>query len=221
MIKNIVLSNTYRMSSNPNLADNQAAAKDPKNTLLYRMPKRRLQSEMIRDAVLTVSGTLDPKLFGPSVPTHLTSFMTGRGRPSTNGPLDGDGRRSIYLEVRRNFLSPMMLAFDMPSPFSTMGRRNVSNVPAQSLMMMNDPFVLQQASTWAERILAQPGTVKERITNLFENALARPPSDVQLESARQFVKHQARLYEVPEDDIHVWADLCHVLFNMKEFIYLN
>ena len=80
--------------------------------------------------------------------------MDGRGRPQHSGPLDGDGRRSIYLSVRRNFLNPMFLAFDTPVPFSTMGRRNVSNVPAQALTLMNDPLVAHLARLWADRLIA-------------------------------------------------------------------
>ena len=68
-------------------------------------------------------------MYGPGVATHSTSYMDGRGRPGHSGPIDGEGRRSIYLSVRRNFLNPMFLAFDTPVPFSTMGRRNVSMSP--------------------------------------------------------------------------------------------
>ena len=90
-----------------------------------------------------------PKAYGPGVPTHRTAFMTGRGsRPS--GPLDGHGRRSVYQAVYRNFLSPFLLAFDMPSPFGPKGRRSSSNVPAQALTLMNDPFVQRMAVIWAK-----------------------------------------------------------------------
>ena len=126
----MVTSSTYRMTSVP---QGDAERLDPTNTYLHRMNVRRLEAEAIRDSLLAVSGRLEPSMYGPSVPVHLTSFMEGRGRPGRSGPLDGDGRRSIYLNVRRNFLDPMFLAFDMPVPFSTMGRRNVSNVPAQAL----------------------------------------------------------------------------------------
>ena len=124
------------MSSKPVNAASEA--KDPANILLHRMPVRRLQGEAIRDAILAVSGRLDKKMYGAPVAVHLTTFMEGRGRPGRSGPLDGAGRRTIYQEVRRNFLSPMMLAFDMPQPLSTFGRRTTSNVPAQSLIMMNE-----------------------------------------------------------------------------------
>ena len=102
--------------------------------------------------------------------------MDGRGRPGDSGPLDGDGRRSLYLNVRRNFLNPMFLAFDFPAPFSTMGRRNVSNVPAQALTLMNDPFVVGQARLWADRLLAEDrdGPADRRRT--ARAALRRRPS---------------------------------------------
>lgn len=119
----------------------RALEADPKNLLWHHCPPRRLQGEVIRDSLLALSGRLDPMAFGPPVPIHLTAFMDGRGCPKNSGPLEGDGRRSIYIAVRRNFLSPFMLTFDTPVPFSSMGRRNVSNVPAQALILLNDPLV--------------------------------------------------------------------------------
>ena len=90
------------------------------------------------DSLLAVAGNLDLKMYGPSIPVHLTPFMSGRGRPRTSGPIDGAGRRSVYISVRRNFLSPMMLAFDTPIPFNAIGARNKSNVPAQALILLNE-----------------------------------------------------------------------------------
>src|SRR5439155_2298550 len=118
---------------------------------------------------------LDNKLCGPGVMPHLTPFMVGRGRPDHSGSLDGGGRRSIYINVRRNFLTPMFLAFDYPIPFTTMGRRSVSNVPAQALTMMNNPFVKEQAELWAKRALADKGlTTAQRIDALYLSAFGRP-----------------------------------------------
>jgi hypothetical protein len=208
------------MSSKPGCDGGRAERVDPENRLLHRMPKRRLQAEAIRDAVLAVSGRLDPAMYGPSVPVHLTSFMEGRGRPGS-GPLDGNGRRSVYVEVRRNFLSPMMLTFDMPSPFSTMGRRSVSNVPAQSLILMNDPFIVSQARLWAERALHEHESTEQRIMAMFLAAFAQNPTRAQVDRAREFLDAQAVLYKTSPDDIRVWADLAHTLLNMKEFTFLN
>jgi hypothetical protein len=212
-IRDLVLTNTYRMSSQP---DEQADRVDPQDLLLHRMRVRRLEGEAIRDAILAVSGRLDTKLYGQGVPIHLTPFLEGRGRPAS-GPLDGDGRRSIYLGIRRNFLSPFLLTFDTPSPFSTMGRRSVSNVPAQALVLLNDPFVHQQADVWADRVLSGKGANKERIAEMYVSAFSRPPTEVELRDCLEFLEQQGK----HADDRAAWADLAHVLFNVKEFIFLN
>ena len=94
---------------------------------------------MVRDAMLFLSGHLDPAMFGPPVPIHLTEFMEGRGRPGSSGPLDGEGRRSIYLEVRRNFIPAMMRTFDTPVPFTTIGKRKI--IPNKYFSMCALPHV--------------------------------------------------------------------------------
>ncbi|MBI3410282.1 MAG: DUF1553 domain-containing protein [Planctomycetes bacterium] len=217
MHRMMVLSSTYQMASR---ADPPADEADPDNKLLHRMPVRRLDAEAIRDAMLAVSGRLDRTLFGPSVPPHLTPFMLGRGRPGASGPLDGDGRRSIYLGVRRNFLNPMLLAFDYPTPFSTMGRRSVSNVPAQALTMMNNDFVLQQAESWGKKVLAGNGrTARARLNQMYVAVFGRPPSEVESTQAQAYLEEQARIHG-RSDAPRAWTDLAHVLFNVKEFIFI-
>ncbi len=217
LIREIVLSRTYQMSSAAN--DNRAEEADPQNIFLHRANVKRLEGEAIRDAVLAVSGRLDPKIGGPSVPVYLTSFMDGRGRPAS-GPLDGAGRRSIYLSVHRNFLQPMLLTFDMPIPFASMGRRNVSNVPAQALILMNDPFVVEQAKIWAENSasLAEP---KERVRQMYLAAFGRTPTETEQSAALNFIGEQAKTTGTEANNQTAWADLGHVLFNVKEFIYLR
>ena len=190
------------------------------------MRVRRLEGEVIRDGVLAVSGRLDRKLFGPSALVHLTPFMDGRGRPEKSGSLDGDGRRTLYLEVRRNFLSPMMLAFDTPIPATTVGRRSESNVPAQALILMNDPFVVEQSEAWARRVLnSDEPFVAARIRTMYLTALGRPPSDREARDATDFLATQAKAYGLKREaivgDTKLWADLCHVLFNLKEFVFVN
>ena len=221
LIRQIVLSRTYRQASvaEESLEQELIAEADPTNTLLHRMPVRRLQSEAIRDAVLSASGRLNRKQFGPSVATHRTAFMTGRGaRPS--GPLDGDGRRSIYLSIYRNFLNPFMLTFDMPSPFGPQGRRSRSNVPAQALALMNDPFVIDQSRAMAKAVLLQP---EESTTNRIESMIVRThgtePTEAQVYQLKSFLDQQAKLYG--KLDERAWADLGHALFNMKAFYFLR
>jgi cytochrome c553 len=217
LVRELVLTQAYQMSSAP--ADARAEQLDPENELLHRMNLKRLEGEAIRDAVLTISGRLDPKVGGSSVMVHLTPFMDGRGKPSS-GPLDGAGRRSLYISVRRNFLPPMMLAFDMPIPFTTMGRRNVSNVPAQALILMNDPFIVDQTRVWAKRT-ASVTEPAERVRQMYLAAFSRSPVGHELKEALEFVSTQSQRLGVAPTDERVWADLGHVLFNVKEFIYLN
>jgi hypothetical protein len=222
MVRRIALTRTYRMSSELNPA---AARIDPANTLLHSSRVKRLQGEAIRDAILRISGRLDLKMYGPSVPIHLTAFMDGRGRPAESGPVDGAGRRSVYVEVRRNFVSPMMLAFDTPTPFNAIGRRNQSNVPAQALILMNDPFVIQQAETWAEALTRRKESIDNRIDTIYWQALGRPPNESELREAKKFVELQARELKIATEAImdsrEVWSDFCHVVFNLKEFIFIQ
>ena len=217
-IRTIMLSQTYRMSSKP--TDDAAEEKDPTNKLLHRMRVRRLQGEAIRDAILAVSGRLNKKMFGPPVAVHLTSFMEGRGRPRS-GPLDGAGRRTVYQEVRRNFLSPMMLAFDMPQPLSTFGRRTASNVPAQALIMMNDPFVVEQSKLWGKRMLAAGPDDAVRVRTAYALAFSREPSDAEQATASAFLTAQAKAHGEAQPGEKAWADFCHALLNVKEFVFLN
>jgi hypothetical protein len=217
LIRELVLSSAYRMSTQPTA---EAEGIDPTNQLLHRMRLRRLEGEAIRDSMLQISGRLDRAMYGPSVPIYLTPFLDGRGRPGS-GPLDGDGRRSIYLAVKRNFLSPMLLAFDTPSPFSTVGRRTVSNVPAQGLILLNDPFVHQQAEAWAKRTLTSDETPQQRIKYMYLSAFGRLPSEIELKACSAFLERQAELQKLAPSDLKVWTDLAHTLFNVKEFIFVN
>jgi hypothetical protein len=215
----MLLSHTYQMASRSD--DAKAAERDPQNKLLHRMPIRRLEAECIRDAILAVSGRLDRTQFGPGVMPHLTPFMAGRGRPGQSGPLDGAGRRSIYINVRRNFLTPFFMAFDYPTPFTTIGRRSVSNVPAQALALMNNPFVVEQAGRWAQRVLAVPDrTAAQRVADMYVTAFGRPPTEEELKESLEFVTEQGRQHGAG-NEAKAWADLGHVLLNVKEFIFIN
>ena len=216
------MSQTYQMASDLNPKANDL---DPTNRLLHRARIKRLQGEVIRDSMLSCSDEIDLIMEGPSVPIFLTSFMSGRGRPGRNGPLDGANRRSVYIEVRRNFLSPMMLAFDTPIPFNSIGRRNQSNVPAQALILMNDPFVIDQANKWGAKIAQSKTSREERISLIYMTTVGREPTPEELETTQQFLAIQGseRGLKSPESLLNspqIWADLCHVMFNVKEFIYI-
>jgi hypothetical protein len=164
--------------------------------------------------MLSVAGKLKTNdAGGPGTLIHLTPFLDGRGRPGS-GPIDGDGRRSVYLAVRRNFLNPFFLAFDTPIPFSTVGRRQVSNVPAQALILLNDPLVHQQADAWAKAILAKPGSTDDRLRGMYLTAFGRPITPDELRDCREFLGKG-------DTDAKAWADLAHTLFNVKEFVFIR
>ena len=221
LVKEIVTSSTWRMSSSRN---ERATEKDPLNLLLHHYPLRRLEAEAVRDKILAVSGRLDRRVGGPSVEVFITEFHDGRGKPSS-GPLDGAGRRSIYTKIRRNFLPSFLLAFDMPVPFQAMGRRNVTNVPAQALTLMNDPFVKEQAVLWAKQTLAEePLSTEARIEGMYREAFARGPTAEERSAALEFLAAQAAQHGLsfaaaPRHEA-TWADLAHALITTKEFIFV-
>jgi hypothetical protein len=214
LVRELVLTTTFAMDSA--LTDPQAEEKDPENRLLHRANLRRLEGEAIRDSILTVSGRLTDRMYGAGVPLHPSQFIEARGLRAERGPLDGDGRRTLYVAARRNFLPMMMLAFDTPIPFTTNGRRNVSNVPAQMLFLMNDPFVHQQAEVCAERWRRTLGNVPtdELIRTLFLAYFSRRPTDGELQRCREALAR-------PMEGADPLVELCHALFGVKEFVYLR
>ena len=218
MIRQVVLSSTYRQSSKPNMA---SARVDPNNALLHRMPIRRLQGEVIRDQLLAISGRIDKRQFGKGPMVHITPFMRNNRSPGGSGPMDGDGRRSIYVEVRRNHLEPMLTAFDKPTPFTTIGKRMVSNSPAQPLIMLNNEFVHQQAAIWADALLKTGNAnTGELVKRAYLQAFGREPEAWETGAAVEFVEQQQRA--AGGDSLkQPLADLCHTLFNVKEFVFIN
>lgn len=152
-IRFLVTSKTWQLTSRPSAKALQA---DPDNQWLSHTHVRRLEAEAIRDSLLAVSGSLNRDLFGT--------------------PVDGNSpRRSVYLRVPRNSLDPFLRAFDFPEPFTAVGRRDVTNVPAQSLTLMNDERVASLAANWASRVLAEKSASEEtRIQGMFLAAFSRP-----------------------------------------------
>ena len=224
MVKSMLMTKTYRMSSD--LSNAKAEEQDPANVLLHRMNLRRLQGEVIRDSILKVAGTLNEERYGPSVPAYLSPFNGNHRRPKKSGPMDGDRRRSIYQEVRRNFLSEMLLAFDTPTPDTTIGRRTQSNIPQQALILMNDPFVVDQAKLWGEHLTEHgPKQLEDRIQYLFQSALGRDATDTEVGRMKTFMETQIQEYGLDKDtaqnDAKLWADMCHVMFTLKGFIYIS
>lgn len=217
LVRRIVLSRAWQAGSG--VTDPAAEEADPDNRLWHRAHLRRLEGEAIRDGMLALSGRLDRRLGGPPVPIHLTPFMEGRGRPGKSGPLDGEGRRSLYLEVRRNFPSPFLLVFDTPVPATTVGWRPVSNVPAQALALMNDPMVVGEARRWAERLVRDvAGGWEARVERAYREAYGRAPEPEEWALAREYLS--GGVDDAGEDGVTVWGEFCHALWVAKEFQFI-
>ena len=158
LIRFIVLSKTWQQSS---VASPQASEIDPENQLLSHFNLQRLDAESIRDSLVAVSGELSPEMYGPGFPADSLS-----------------NRRAVYVRSNRNNLDPFLVAFDLPVPFATTGKRSATNVPAQSLAMLNSPFVIELANAWADRMRAEmpSATGVERVNAMFERAVGRKPT---------------------------------------------
>ncbi len=220
MIRFLVLSRTYQMSSTGSA---QARALDPRNLLLRHQNFRRLPAESIRDAILEISGELDTTMYGPSINVYYVGKTEGGGK---KGPLDGSGRRSVYQGVRRNSQNPFLQVFDAPKPSTTRGKRDVTNIPAQSLAMLNDPFVVDQAAKWAKKALADGAiSSKDRAVRMFRRALGRDPEAPELELLMASIEIFAQERRVTETELmgdqDLWKDYAQSLLNLKEFIYLR
>lgn len=224
LIRGMVLSRTFRASNRP--AD-AARQRDPRNRLLSHYTARRMEAEAIRDSLLAVSGRLDRSLYGMSVqPFREKENADRRLFP---GPLDGGGRRSVY--IKNTLMEPpkFLGAFNFPGGKVAQGRRDVTSASAQALTLLNDPFAVQQADVWAERLVHRPdGTPGERIDAMFATALGRLPSD---EERRRFERAAQTLGELHApagptttsqllSQQAVWRDLAHAMFNFTEFVYI-
>ena len=221
LIRHIVSSRTFQQASAP--LSLEAQQRDAGNRLLHHYPVFRLDAEAVRDSILTVSGRLDRTSYGPSIQPYRTEEKLHR--KLTAGPLDGNGRRSIYIKVTRMEGNKFLELFDLPDPMATRGRRDRTNVPAQALALLNDPFLIGQAQVWADRLVVRDdASADERIQWMYLKALGRGPSTQELDRMRGLVDRLAGLHQIDADTILdsplVWKDACHAMFNTKELIYV-
>lgn len=211
-IRRIVTSRAYRQRSQ---LRPEAATSDANNDFVHRQNVRPLEAEVLRDTLLAISGRLDKKLYGPSIEQPKEAVTHARGRPNRHDPRDGHGRRSIYLAMRRNFMPEMLLAFDLPTPFATVGRRNTSNVPAQALALANAPLVHDLCGLFAKRVIAHSDDAMERLQYAYALAFARKPRPAEAEALRAFVQLPDGADK--EQELRTWSDALHSLINTTEF----
>ncbi|HYP08759.1 MAG TPA: DUF1549 and DUF1553 domain-containing protein, partial [Bryobacteraceae bacterium] len=207
----MMLSNTYQMASAPNEGN---SAIDADNRYLWRMNRRRLQAEELRDSVLLSAGALNPKTGGPSIAAPLTQEERSGMRDFSQWPVHPDpaehDRRSVYLQVKRSFRLPMFEAFDQPDAVASCSRRESSTVAPQALTLMNSDFMLKQAERLANRLRKQHGDRQDEwITEGTKIAFGRAPSAVELQRAQAFLAGNEL------------ASLCLLWFNTNEYLYVD
>ena len=226
LIREMVLSTAYRQSADA--APPKAAANDPDNSLLWKMRLKRLESEVIRDSVLTVSDTLDRRLGGAPImlefrPDDGMIVVSEKQLPYPSAK----GRRSIYLLARRAFQLSDMAVFDQPVVATNCPQRASSAVPLQSLSMLNGPFLWESSEKFVERLLHDPQSTREKqISAAFETAFGRGPSVEEQAWSAALLDRQAALYRNSPPAAGVNAErkalvhLCHTLLNTSEFLYV-
>ena len=221
LVRLMVTSATWRQASTPSEA---ALNIDAENRLWHHVPLRRLDAESVRDAILAVSGRLDPALGGAPIDPYRAAQDAAKRLFS--GPLDGLGRRSLYLKMTLMEPPKFLALFNQPIPKLTTGKRDVTNVPDQALALLNDPFVIAMAKHWSERVLKDGAASPEtRATTMFTAALGRPPRAEELARLVKLATRSAELHGLAPGALltyqPVWQDVAHALFNLKEFIYVH
>jgi len=202
LIRRLMLSRTYRLSSDP---DSQAVAVDPDNRLLWRMNRRRLDAESIRDSLLVIGGNLDLTFGGSNIK---------QGTKSEYGYEFNSTRRSVYLPVFRNELPQIFATFDFADPNTQIGSRTSSTTAPQALLLMNHPQVMKQSAAAAERLLSQEDLKSlQRINHAYEQVLGRLPSEREADLAARFVGDSAEPAR--------WGLLYQTLFQSLDFRYLQ
>jgi mono/diheme cytochrome c family protein len=184
--------------------DESRAGIDRENIYLWRRTPRRLEAEAVRDALLSVGGLLDPRMYGP-------------------GTLDPNmRRRSVYYFIKRSQLIPLLMLLDWPEHLVSIGRRSVTTTAPQALLFLNSPQARQCAEGFAKRLPASP--VEAAVERGYRLAFGRPPSTQESRLARDFLARQTAAYRKagqadPENQARV--DFCQTMMSMNEFIYVD
>jgi hypothetical protein len=241
MLEMIVTSNAYRQSG---VYDPAKAKIDPDNRLLWRMNRKRLDGEAIRDSILFCSGKVNLQMGGqwikvPLEPEVVDTIFT-EYEPDNLWPVNPDkrqhARRTIYLHRKRNVRLPMLAAFDQPDMMTSCAARGESVHALQSLILVNSDFMQSQSRDMALRlILEAPTDELQRIKRLFTITIGRQPTAKELFATQRFLKDQVAIKQhhtgsyatadlpigIKSEQFFAWRDLCLAMFNLNEFIYVQ
>ncbi|MGI9244866.1 MAG: PSD1 and planctomycete cytochrome C domain-containing protein [Verrucomicrobiales bacterium] len=207
-IREIMLTRTYRLSSQHNAT---AFLADPENRLHWRSNVRRLEAEAIRDSLLSIAGRLDPE---PPEASPVRTMKIGEIGRGANLPENRSfNKRSVYLPIIRNYVPPVLEAFDFAEPSSVTGRRDITTVSTQALYMMNSRFVLEQAGAAASQLEAQGSSDPyERIQTIYLEAFGRHPRKAETDRAAAYINAEGA---------DAWRALYQAIFASSEFRYLQ
>ncbi len=218
LIKNLMLSETYRQASTHSAAN---AAIDPDNEYLWRMSKRRLDAEAIRDAMLAASGELDKtapvgspvqKLEGPS--QQVARFGGGLGDLAANS------KRSVYIPIIRDQTPESLDLFDFPDASLVNGHRDDTSVPSQALYLMNNAAVMKLAEKGADKLIAKYLSPTERIEAAFKQAFGRGASKTEAKAAEAFLEKFGKT-SPRTDERAAWAALVQAMYGTAEFRFVD
>ena len=232
MVRQIVLSRAYQLSSQYNEASWNA---DPENLLLWRAHRRGVPAESIRDSILSISGQLDLSPDGSPV-EGLGTLVTQNVADEKQIERKETLHRSVYLPIIRSQLPPMLVVFDFADPDLVVGRRPVTNVPAQALLLLNSPFVMEQAEIAADRVRSSVAKKNDGdstdartiIEQTYELVLSRRPTSIEIDRAEEFLEAATRSDDAATDNVKgdpkvmsALGQLIHTLFASAEFRMLE
>jgi hypothetical protein len=211
----LMLSNVYQMSSD---FDPKAVETDPENVFLWRMPRRRLEAEAIRDGIMAVSGGLTTSGGGSLLPYKDREYVANTAR---GGTIDYDRPiRAVYIPVVRSSMYDVFQAFDLPDPSTSNGDRDSTVVAPQALFMMNSSIMLKHSREMAEGLLKREDLDDTaRIRVAYERALSRPATPLEIDRALSFLSRIEQ--EWKGDKARAWQSFCKALLSSNEFIYVN
>ncbi|MDA1013992.1 MAG: DUF1553 domain-containing protein [Planctomycetota bacterium] len=219
----ILLSSTWQMSTQ---FSEHAAAKDPENRLCWRMNRRRLEAEAMRDSIHVVAQQLDQHMGGTMLPTANRKYVTSTANVDPVAYVTN--RRSVYMPVVRSALYDVFQAFDFADPSVINGQRQVTTVAPQALFMMNSEVVSRLTRIMASTLLAVQGlSDKSRVVEIYRRAYSRQPTTTEVDRAIGFVQvyeqrwAAARPDEAQDAKTRAWQGLCRIILAGNEFVYLE
>jgi hypothetical protein len=208
--KLMMMSEAYRMASA--FDDATDSKNDAQNVFLWRFRPQRLEAEIVRDSMLATGGNINLEIGGePIFPYISKEILAGQYRGKWVNMPEGPAvwRRGVYVYQRRSLPYPMFDTFDHPDMNVTAGARHVSTVPTQALTLLNNPFVLTEATFLAERVSQQAGEPHSQVDLAYRIALARPATETEIAIGMDLIKKQSLV------------SFMHVVLNLDEFLYMR